>query len=49
MEIVYEIRVNGRLYELTLSVWRVVEVVPVLQGIYGDVVTIDAKYRRKRK
>lgn len=49
MEIVYEIRVNGRLFELTLSIWRVVEIVPILQGMYGDVVTIEYKYRRKRK
>lgn len=49
MEIVYEIRVNGRLFELTLSIWRVIEVVPILQSMYGDVVTIESKYRRKRK
>ena len=49
MEIVYEIRVKGRLFELTLSIWRVIEVVPILQGMYGDVVTVDSKYRRKRK
>lgn len=49
MEIVYEIRVAGRLFELTLSIWRVIEVVPILQNMYGDVVTVDSKYRRKRK
>lgn len=48
MQIEYEIRVAGRLFEVTLSIWRILEVVPLLQQMYGDVVTIDTFYRRKR-
>lgn len=49
MHIEYEIRVAGRLFEKTLSVWRVVEVVPILQQSYGDVVTIETKLRRTKR